>query len=180
MAQMQDAADEARQKAHEVGGKARGRAREQVDQRSTEAGQRVSTTAGDIRSVSDELRKQGKDGPAKVADQVADRAERVGGYLQEADSDRILHDIEEAGRRQPWAVVAGGIALGFAASRFLKASSRDRYQSRTRNGGSNGPGRSGQWVEGQARPTAGPYTEAPNPAATPVEPPAGGIAPSRA
>jgi len=123
MAQMQDAAGEARHKAQEVGGKARGRAREQVDQRSTEAGQRVSTTAGDIRSVSDELRKQGKDGPAKVADQVADRAERVGGYLQEADSDRILHDIEEAGRRQPWAVVAGGIALGFAASRFLKASS---------------------------------------------------------
>jgi len=178
MDQMQGAADEAKQKAQEASGKARDRAREQIDQRSTEAGQRVSSTAGDVRSVGEELRKQGKDGPAKIADQVAERVERVGGYLQEADSDRILNDVEEAGRRQPWAVVAGGLVLGFAASRFLKASSRDRYQSRTRSGGPNGARRSGQWPDGQPRPTAGAYSEGPGSPSTPVEPP-GGALPAR-
>jgi hypothetical protein len=141
---MQDAAGQAQEKAQQAAGQAKGKAREQIDQRSTEAGQRVSATAGDVRSVGDELRKQGKDGPARMADQVADRAERLGGYLQESDSDRMLSDIEDFGRRQPWAVVAGGLVLGFAASRFLKASSRSRYESSssssqfTNSGGSYG------------------------------------------
>jgi hypothetical protein len=79
--------------------------------------------------VGEELRRQGKEGPAKLADQAADRADRLGSYLQDSDADRILRDVEDFGRRQPWAVVAGGLALGFLASRFLKASSRDRYES---------------------------------------------------
>lgn len=39
----------------------------------------------------------------------------------------MLRDVEDFGRRQPLAVAAVGLALGFAASRFLKASSRSRY-----------------------------------------------------
>jgi hypothetical protein len=123
-------AGQAQDKAQEVAGQAKGRMRDQVDQRSTEAGERVSSTAQDVRSVGEELRKQGKDQPARLADQAADRAERLGGYLKESDADRILRDIEDFGRRQPWAVVAGGLALGFVGSRFLKASSQKRYETR--------------------------------------------------
>jgi hypothetical protein len=36
--------------------------------------------------------------------------------------------VEDFARSKPWAVAAGGLALGFAASRFLKASSSRRYQ----------------------------------------------------
>jgi hypothetical protein len=127
----QEVAGQAKEKAQEAAGQAKGRVREQVDQRSTEAGQQVSTTAGDLRSVGDELRKQGKDTPAKLAEQAADRTERLGSYLTESDADRILHDVEDFARKQPWAVVAGGLALGFAASRLLKASSSQRYQQRS-------------------------------------------------
>jgi hypothetical protein len=123
-------AGQAQDKAQEVAGQAKGRMRDQVDQRSTEAGERVSSTAQDVRSVGEELRKQGKDQPARLADQAADRAERLGGYLKESDADRILRDIEDFGRRQPWAIVAGGLALGFVGSRFLKASSQKRYETR--------------------------------------------------
>ena len=130
---------QAQDKARDVASQARGRAVEQIDQRSTQAGTQVSTAAGDVRSVGEELRRQGKDGPAKIADQAADRAEKVGHYLQESDAERILRDVEDFGRRQPWAVVAGGLALGFVASRFLKASSRQRYeQGSTRIPQSNG------------------------------------------
>ena len=84
-----------------------------------------------MRSVGEQLREQGKDQPAKLAEQAADRAERLGSYLKESDADRILGDVEDFGRRRPWAVIAGGVALGLVASRFLKASSSDRYQQRT-------------------------------------------------
>jgi hypothetical protein len=111
---------------------AKGALRSQVDQRSTDAGQRVGGLASDVRTVGAQLREQGKDRPAKLADQAADRAERLGSYLTESDADRILGDIEDLGRRQPWAVLAGGVAVGFVASRFLKASAGTRYEQRSR------------------------------------------------
>jgi hypothetical protein len=129
--------DQAQEKARDAASNARGRAVEQIDQRSTEAGERVSGVAGDVRSVGDELRKQGKDGPAKIADQAAERAEKVGSYLQDSDADRILRDAEDFGRQKPWAVIAGGLVLGFAASRFLKASSQQRYRASSQGAGAS-------------------------------------------
>jgi hypothetical protein len=126
----QQAKERAQETAQQAAGQAKGRVRDQVDQRSTDAGQRVSGAAQDVRSVGDELRRQGKDQPAKLADQAAHHAERLGDYLTRSDGDTILRDVEDFGRRQPWAVIAGGLALGFAASRFLKASSGRRYDSR--------------------------------------------------
>src|SRR5436305_5441804 len=127
---MADATAQAKEKAQEAAGEAKGRVREQVDQRSTEAGKQVSTTAGDLRSVSEELRKQGKDTPARLAEQAADRTERLGSYLTESNADRILGDVEDLARRQPWAVVAGGLALGVAASRLPTAPRSQRYAQR--------------------------------------------------
>jgi hypothetical protein len=106
---------------------ARQRAREQVDQRSTQVGERAAGTAGDIRSVSEELRKQGKDGPARVADRAAEQVERAGSYLRDADADTLLGDVERIGRERPWAIVAAGLAIGIVAGRALKASSGRRY-----------------------------------------------------
>src|SRR3954468_11461871 len=128
---MAEVTDQAKEKAQEAAGEAKGRVREQVDQRSTEAGEKVSSTAGDLRSVGEQLREQGKEAPAKLAEQAAERTEKLGSYLTESDADRILGDVEDFARKQPWAVVAGGLVLGFAASRFLKASSSERYQQRS-------------------------------------------------
>jgi ElaB/YqjD/DUF883 family membrane-anchored ribosome-binding protein len=129
-----EAAEKAKETAHSAASQAQDKVRQQVDQRSTEVGERVSGTAGDIRSVGEELRNQGKDGPGKVVEQAADRIERAGSYLRESDADRILNDVEDFGRRRPWAVLAGAAVAGFVAARFLKASSRERYSSRQGNG----------------------------------------------
>jgi hypothetical protein len=126
-----EVAGQAQEKAQQAAGQARNQVRTQIDQRSTDAGRRVSAQGGDLRTVGEQLREQGKDGPAKLADQAASHVERAGGWLTESDADRILHDVEELARKNPWAVVVGGVALGFAASRFLKASSSERYQARS-------------------------------------------------
>jgi hypothetical protein len=126
--QMQDKADAAQDKLKEGAQQAQSRAREQIDQRSTQVGEQVGVTARALHQTSSHLRAQGQDAQAKAADRVAHHADRVGSYLTESSADRILADVEDFGRRQPMAVIGIGIALGFAASRFLKASSRKRYE----------------------------------------------------
>src|SRR5215212_4422590 len=136
--QVRERAQLAQDKTRGALGKARGRLSDQVDQRSTEAGERIAGTAGDVRSIAQELRGQGKDTPANLAEQVADQADRVGDYLKGASGDRILRDVEDFARRQPMLVAAAGLALGFAASRFLKASSSRRYESGYQSYGAGG------------------------------------------
>ena len=126
--QVRDKAQVAQDKTRGALGQARSRLRDQVDQRSTQAGDQVQSAAQDVRKVAEQLRGQGKETPARVAEQVADRAESFGSYLRDADGERLLGDVEAVARRQPWLVAAGGLALGFVASRFLKASSSRRYQ----------------------------------------------------
>src|SRR5919107_673744 len=67
------AKEKAQETAQQAAGEARGRVREQVDQRSTDAGRQVSGTANDARDIAQQLREQGKEGPAKLAEQAADR-----------------------------------------------------------------------------------------------------------
>jgi hypothetical protein len=123
------------------------RLKEQVDQRSTQAGQQVNTVADDVRSVADQLRSQGKDTPARYAQQAAEKVQGAGQWLEQADGDQILRDVEGFARRNPWAVAAGGLVVGLAASRFLKASSSERYRASQANGssfhGSNSHGEGG-------------------------------------
>ena len=158
------AADQAREKTQEVGAQARDRVREQVDQRSTQAGEQAGSTAQALRQASQRLREEGNEPVAKGMERVADRVDSAGGWLRDSDGDAILRDVEDFGRRNPLAVVAGGIALGFAASRLLKASSRNRYEA---SSGYSGP-----------RATPGvPQTRTPQPPRSPVvDVPNGGTA----
>jgi glucan phosphorylase len=172
----QEVAGQAQGKARDAAGKAHEGLRQQVDQRSTQAGEQVAGTAQDLRSVGEELRKQGKDTPAKLADRAAEQTEKVGSYLKETGPDEMLHDVEEFGRQRPWAVLAGGLALGVVAARFLKASSRNRYQQR-----SNGARPSAQVPQTTSPPPLNrsavepvvsppPPTATPSPTPTPVSP----------
>ncbi len=132
--QAREGAQTVQAKAGSAFGQVRGRLREQIDQRSTNAGEQVHSTANDVRGVAEELRRQGKETPARLAEQVADRVDSLGSYLRNADGERMLGDVERYARRQPWAVAAGAVALGFVASRFLKASSGRRYESSSTTG----------------------------------------------
>jgi ElaB/YqjD/DUF883 family membrane-anchored ribosome-binding protein len=110
------------QKAQEMRGQAGGAIREQLDSRSTQAGEQVSATADALRRVSGQLREEGNGTPAQYAERAAEPVERLGRYLTEADGDRILSDVEQFARQRPWVTVLGGATLGFLVARFIKAS----------------------------------------------------------
>jgi hypothetical protein len=136
--------------------------RTQIDQRSTQAGQQVSTAAETLRQTANQLRQDGdsqKARYARIAHQGADRLERLGGYLTNADADELLARIEAMGRKQPWLVAAGGLVGGLAAARFLKASSKSRYHVA---GKSSGGTTTGAW-ERSAPPPPSELEAAPSP-----------------
>lgn len=122
-------------KARELGGEADFQIREQLDQRSTQAGEQVQSIGEVLQSGANQLRSEGKDLPAQVVEQVARRAHELGGYLQSAQADRILGDLEGFARRRPWVTAGVGVLAGFVASRFVKASGDRRYQGVQSNGG---------------------------------------------
>jgi hypothetical protein len=101
----------------------------QVDDRTTQIGQQIGSVAQDLRNVGDQLRQSGAvGGAAGYVDQGADLVERLARYLQDADSEQLIGDLENYARKQPWVIAAGALVLGFAASRFLKTSSARRYR----------------------------------------------------
>ncbi len=140
---VKSAAESVKEQGQEAAGNASAKAQEavrsQVDQRSTQAGEQLNSLASDLRSVGDQLRENDNDPGAKIAGQVAERAEQAGRYLSDADAQRILADVEDLGRRQPWLALAGGIAIGIAGARFLKASSSQRYSAGATSQGSTTP-----------------------------------------
>jgi ElaB/YqjD/DUF883 family membrane-anchored ribosome-binding protein len=116
-------------KAHELGEDAGFKVREQLDQRSSQAGEQVQAIGKVLQSGSNQLRSEGKDAPARFVEEVARRADDLGGYLQGAQADQVLNDLERFARRRPWVTAGVGVLAGFVASRFVKASADRRYES---------------------------------------------------
>ncbi len=110
---------------------AKGVVRSQIDQRSTEAGQKLRSQVDDLRKLTGQLRSQGQTVPAQVVERAVEPAERFANYLESSDADRILSDVEDFARRQPWAVAGAAFVVGLAGARFLKAASGDRGRTRT-------------------------------------------------
>jgi hypothetical protein len=115
------------EKAHDLKGQASQNVRRQVNDRSTEIGEQIQSLGAALRRSADQLAEEGKTTPADVARRAAEGVERLGGYLREGNANAFLDDLERFGRKRPWLSGGLGMALGFAASRFLKASSDRRY-----------------------------------------------------
>jgi hypothetical protein len=123
---VQEAAGQVQQQVGEKAQQMRGQAaegiRQQLDSRSTQAGEQVSATADALRRVGSQLRQDGNGTPAQYAEKAAEPVERLGRYLTEADGEKMLRDAEQFARRRPWVTALGGATLGFFIARFIKAS----------------------------------------------------------
>lgn len=132
----QQVAAPAQEKAREVAGEAKGRARAaadqaksqaaaQADERSTQVGQQIGRQGEALDGVAGELRRQGKDSQAQVAEQAAEKVKQAGDYLEQADGEKLVETASNLARENPAAAAAVGAAAGFAAGRVIKASSPD-------------------------------------------------------
>lgn len=133
------AGQQVQEKAGQLKSQAGDRLREQVDERSTQAGEQVGAVSQALRSSGEQLRSEGHDTPAKLVDGAAERVDRIGSYLRDSNSNRMLADVEGWARSRPWVAAAAGALVGFAASRFLKASSSRRYDQLSMSNGSAAP-----------------------------------------
>jgi len=102
--------------------KVRAAVEDQLDQRSDQASEQIESVADNVRAVGDTLRERNQDMAAQIADRAAEYAQQLSDYLRESSADQIMRDVEGYARRQPWAVIAAGVMVGFAASRVLRAS----------------------------------------------------------
>ena len=110
----------------------------QVDERTTQIGQQIGSVAQELRNVGDQLRQSGPVGlAAGYVDQAAELVDRFGDYLQDADSEQLMTDLEAIARKNPWGIAAGALLLGFAASRFLKTSAARRYRGSDEDAGAS-------------------------------------------
>jgi ElaB/YqjD/DUF883 family membrane-anchored ribosome-binding protein len=120
-----EVAGEAKSHAQAAAGQAKDQAAAQVDEKSTQVGQQIGSQGEALEGVAGELRKQGKDGPAKVAEQAAEKVKGVGDYLEQADGEKLVEHAQQIARDNPAAAAAVGAAAGFAAGRVIKASLDD-------------------------------------------------------
>ena len=126
-AKVKDAASAAQEKASELREQGSVRLRDQFDQRSNEAGSQVRSLAEALRRSGNDLSSEGNSNGGRLAEQAADRIERVGSYLEQRSGDELMRDVETFARRRPWMLAGLGMLAGIAAARFMKASSERRY-----------------------------------------------------
>lgn len=102
---------------------------EQVETRLSDqkgrAAETVSTVADTLRTSSQQLSDSGQDGVSRYIERAADQAERLASYLDSTEVTEVVDRVEDFARRQPAAFMAGAFAVGFLASRFLKANRAD-------------------------------------------------------
>ena len=116
---------QAKEQAQAVAGQAKARAAAQVDERSTQLGQQIGAQGESLDGVAQELRRQGQQAPAKVAEQVSQRIKDAGSYLEQTDGESLVQAAADAARENPAAAAVVGAAAGFAAGRVIKASRED-------------------------------------------------------
>lgn len=153
---MSGAMEQAAGQVQNVREKASGQLRQRMGDQLGQAGQQADSIAQALRQAQTQLRDQGQDQAATLVGRGVQTTERIASYLQSTDADRLLSDVEDFGRRQPLLMAAGGLVAGFAASRFMKASSQRRLQRRT-SGQNSSWGAAGQSGWNTVPLEAGPY-----------------------
>jgi len=152
----EQAMEHAQETARDMKGQTREQLRSQLADRSTQVGEQTASAAQAMRRASAQLREEGNDRAAAMIDAVAERGQRLGEYLRDADGEQLLRDIEAFARRQPWLIATGSAVIGFLGSRFVKASSHGRYQSHREHESVMGHERTGSPGHLSARPPASP------------------------
>lgn len=131
---VEDAASAAQDKAMELRSKGANQLRGQLDTRTTDVGRQAKSVAQAFRQSGEKLRGDGNTQAASATDMAAQRVEQLGEYLERVQGDELLRDAERFARQRPWLLAGIGMFAGLVASRMMKASSEQRYESSSSQG----------------------------------------------
>jgi hypothetical protein len=124
-----NARNKVRAKAAEVAGKAKQKIADQYGEKVSEATNEVQHFASALRRAGQNLRDDGSSTiGASLLTRAADQLESIGSSLNGKDLDAIISDVDRLARRNPAVFAGGAMLIGFAASRFLKSSSRNVHR----------------------------------------------------
>lgn len=118
-----DVGDDLGDRVEDLAGQARAEGQEQVQHYRNVAADKVDTLAGSIEAAAAELR--GDDDVGQLSGHITDMANGLGRLaegLREKSTDQILRDVRQVARENPTLFIAGSIAIGFAITRFARAS----------------------------------------------------------
>lgn len=124
------ARERVRHEAGRIGEEAKQRVRSFAEERKSVAADQVRGIADVLHQTSEGLREQRYGMVGDIADRAAQRLDDFAETMRDRDLDSMIADVGDFARRQPALFIGGAVALGFALSRFLKASSdrtADRY-----------------------------------------------------
>jgi hypothetical protein len=133
------AAEQAREKAQELGHRAveqakstaesaKQRAESMADEGRNRLAGRIEGVARALKRTASTMQEEDDKEVSNIADQLGTQIEKVSGWLQEHDTRDIIWRVENFARRQPAVFLGGAFVLGLAAARFLKSSAARRHQ----------------------------------------------------
>jgi hypothetical protein len=126
-----EAVDQVKEGATQLADRARDSARPLLDEQKGRLVDNLGSVAYAMQESGQRLREQHHETAAKFTDQAAQRIDRVSGYLEGKDFNRLVADVEGFARREPMLFAGAAFAVGIIGARFLKSSA-------TGNGNGNG------------------------------------------
>lgn len=114
------------QDAREDLGRAASSAKDQVREK-IEDGKRAATSAAEdtteaLDNVASDLSAQGHESLAKATSTMSAQLAELADHVGNKSLDELVRDARDLASRNPGLVIAGGLAIGFALTRFVKAS----------------------------------------------------------
>lgn len=123
-AALKRSAGDAKSEVKNLASDAKQQARGMIDEKKGVLADSLSGVARAIRNASGELQAGEGAGIAPYVDEIAGSIDRVAQNIKERDLQGVAQDVQSFARRQPALFIGGCVALGFALSRFLKASEK--------------------------------------------------------
>jgi hypothetical protein len=120
-----DLGEAAREQAHAAWQDVKSTARDKLSEQKDSTASGLGDLATALHDAAERLENERHPDVARFARSAAGAMERVASTLQGKDLDVLVRDTEDFARRQPVAFLAGAVAAGFLAVRFLKSSERD-------------------------------------------------------
>lgn len=120
-----DVADQTRQKASGLVGTVKQQAASRLDKQKEHAVDELTSVAGSVRQMGEQLKSPEHGAVAQYAaqygDMAADQLQQVAGYLRQHDVKQLVREVEGFARREPVLFTGGAFLLGLIGARFLKS-----------------------------------------------------------